>query len=1041
MEVSKEKMESLLQSHSQESRSAQGVGSLKWVFTFLPEAEQSWSSTLFESIITQLRSNDSYVEKLHNELLTVTSFDGGPQLEITGIANISKYCLSESPNIVPHTWKKRIVRLSDTLPDELPVRVVSHIIEEQEIKEHTAEGWGNASKHYRISKMFTYDDGVDTDDHVQYKISLIRESPNPSNTMTESGVSTQNIQYEFEVIFEAHSNIQNVMSTCISMVQLITQQRFPISKSQQQVILDSYNNLIKTVLQKSHWNTENVSNTANYHFLAPKPITLERHHLTKPGPETYGINSVLKGYTVTDKADGERMLLYITTDGEAYIINNSFEIFETGLKTDSVQLYNSLIDGEYVQASKRRDGKMKDLFAAFDIYFLSGNSVMNLPLIHTRPTSTPSTSTPGTSSSAESRKKEGEILKSRYDALGHASDKDAWDTRKASIEFVRKNIIAAEGDIMKNTCDKLLSGAADLPYDVDGIIFTPADLAVFGYYPGRPVTITENVKWDRVLKWKPKEQNSIDFLVEEGSLGQDAITKRRYKEFKLYTGYNSSQWEPITPLDGLRLRHDREFSERARKAKNTYKAKLFKPFSYYEQGVEIAHVYLNERGQPVCEDGSVIDNQSIVEFAYNPDAKDLPIMKRWFPMRVRIDKTRIFKKTGKLSKTANDLIVAQSIWRSIHVPVEREMITGVQAVTVEAASESLEERLLGIDEIYYARDIPRQHMLSVNMLDFHNQGIKKMLYTRIPESKRDSLLEIACGMAGDLPRWRDCGYRFIMGVDISRDNITNPREGAYARMIKQKHSLKVIVEGIEKIIYPNVVFVVGDCAKKFENGDAAGDDEESKQIFQILYSRSSITNRQIPHYMRNYVGVAARGFSLISCMFAIHYFFETESKLDGFFHNVAHNLKTGGFFITTFMDGIRVNELLTNETNERPGVAEGRKLDGTIPVWAIIKRYENFIENHYYGKTVDVFLENINKMIPEYLVHFPTLVAKAKTFNLEVEATGMFGESFSTILAGIDRSVPPYKLSHVEKSVLALENDPIQTQFSFLNRWVIFKKI
>jgi hypothetical protein len=53
----------------------------------------------------------------------------------------------------------------------------------------------------------------------------------------------------------------------------------------------------------------------------------------------------------------------------------------------------------------------------------------------------------------------------------------------------------------------------------------------------------------------------------------------------------------------------------------------------------------------------------------------------------------------------------------------------------------------------------------------------------------------------------------------------------------------------------------------------------------------------------------------------------------------------------------------------------------------------------------------------------------------------MFGESFSTILAGIDRSVPSYKLSHVEKSVLALENDPIQTQFSFLNRWVIFKKI
>jgi hypothetical protein len=80
-------------------------------------------------------------------------------------------------------------------------------------------------------------------------------------------------------------------------------------------------------------------------------------------------------------------------------------------------------------------------------------------------------------------------------------------------------------------------------------------------------------------------------------------------------------------------------------------------------------------------------------------------------------------------------------------------------------------------------------------------------------------------------------------------------------------------------------------------------------------------------------------------------------------------------------------------------------------------------------------------MIPEYLVHFPTLVEKAKKYNLELEDTGMFGDTFNTILAGIDRSVPSYKLSHVEKSVLALENDPIQTQFSFLNRWVIFKKV
>ena len=1031
MEVSKNKMEPLLQYHSEQSAQLNEStnGNIQWVFKFLPDKEQSWSAKLFESILSYLRSNDSYVETITPEILTVTSFDGGPQLEINGITHISQYCLSESPKTVPHIWKKRIVRLSEELPEEFPVRIISHMVEEQTIKENIENSWDTLSKHYRIAKYFTYDQGSNTDNHIQYKLGLIRESPDATERMTDSKVSLQNIQYEFEIVFKKHTNIQSILTSSMLMVQLITQKLFPISKSQQKIVLEGYSKLVNKVVEKSRWNKDDSAETL-YHFLAPKPITLERINLIEPGPEIYGITTILKGYTVTDKADGERMLLYIDGSGQGYIINNSFEIFETGLQTRSTKLFNSIVDGEYVLGSQRRDGKIKDLFAAFDIYFLNEDSLMKLPLIHTQNTSLAST------------KKSGEELtKSRYDGLGHVCDKSAWeDIHKASIEFVRKDIVFAEGKIMKETCKAILSGARKLPYDVDGLIFTPAELPVFGYYPGRSVTITENVKWDKVLKWKPKEQNTIDFLVEEGASGVDLVTKRRYKEFKLYTGYNSNQWEPISPLDGIRLRHDKEFAQRARDMKESYKAKLFTPFTNYENGVEIAHVYVNDNNQPVCEDGSVIENKSIVEFAYDPSAASLPIMKRWSPLRVRIDKTRIYKQTGKLSKTANDLVVAQSVWRTIHLPVEREMITGVENIELDTSS-SLEERLLGIDNVYYAREIPRQHMLSVHMLDFHNQGIKKMLYERIPISRRDALLEIACGMAGDLPRWRDCGYKFIMGVDISRDNITNPREGAYARMVKQRQALKITVDGVETVIYPKTIFLIGDCAKKFENADAAGDDTESRKIFNILYSRSTSMNRQIPFYMRDYIGRATRGFSLVSCMFAIHYFCETEAKLDGVFHNITHNLKTDGYFITTFMDGERVHELLHNPDNARPGIAEGRKLNGTVPVWALIKRYDNFEENNYYGKTVDVFLENINKMIPEYLVHFPTLVEKAKKYNLEVEDTGMFGETFNRILGSINRDLPSAKLSHVEKAVLALENDPTQTQFSFLNRWVIFKKV
>jgi hypothetical protein len=52
----------------------------------------------------------------------------------------------------------------------------------------------------------------------------------------------------------------------------------------------------------------------------------------------------------------------------------------------------------------------------------------------------------------------------------------------------------------------------------------------------------------------------------------------------------------------------------------------------------------------------------------------------------------------------------------------------------------------------------------------------------------------------------------------------------------------------------------------------------------------------------------------------------------------------------------------------------------------------------------------------------------------------MFGDTYNDILMSIDRSKSSNSLTHVEQAVLALENDKIQTQFSFLNRWVIFKK-
>jgi SAM-dependent methyltransferase len=112
----------------------------------------------------------------------------------------------------------------------------------------------------------------------------------------------------------------------------------------------------------------------------------------------------------------------------------------------------------------------------------------------------------------------------------------------------------------------------------------------------------------------------------------------------------------------------------------------------------------------------------------------------------------------------------------------------------------------------------------------------------------------------------------------------------YARMQNQ-----------EKIYLPNIVFVVGDCSKNIKNAESSRfvKDFESEKILNVVMKN----NKNYDKYYKHIVSKGLYGFDAVSCMFAIHYFFENEEKLDGFLNNVSQNLKKGGLFFCTFMDG------------------------------------------------------------------------------------------------------------------------------------------
>ena len=56
-------------------------------------------------------------------------------------------------------------------------------------------------------------------------------------------------------------------------------------------------------------------------FIGPSSVTLQIANITHHNTNSNAIN-IRQNYCVTDKADGERKLLYINKNGKIYLINN-----------------------------------------------------------------------------------------------------------------------------------------------------------------------------------------------------------------------------------------------------------------------------------------------------------------------------------------------------------------------------------------------------------------------------------------------------------------------------------------------------------------------------------------------------------------------------------------------------------------------------------------------------------------------------------------------------------------------------------------------
>jgi hypothetical protein len=228
-----------------------------------------------------------------------------------------------------------------------------------------------------------------------------------------------------------------------------------------------------------------------------------------------------------------------------------------------------------------------------------------------------------------------------------------------------------------------------------------------------------------------------------------------------------------------------------------------------------------------------------------------------------------------------------------------------------------------------------------------------------------------------------------------------------------------------------MAFAIGDASKNMATGDAATTAED-KTILQSVLGKMRPEGVVPPYIQSELAGRFKTGADIISCMFATHYFFESAEKFNGFLTNIAENLKVGGYFIGCCFDGEKVFEFLKGRES-RQGV------EGDTLLWKITRKYEADeipAGDEAFGMPIDVEFISIGLPHREYLVPFKLLVEKMNSIGCELCSADDLANT------GLKTCTEMFSDSHAAaaKAGRKFPMTPAVQQFSFLNRWFIFRR-
>ncbi len=400
------------------------------------------------------------------------------------------------------------------------------------------------------------------------------------------------------------------------------------------------------------------------------------------------------------------------------------------------------------------------------------------------------------------------------------------------------------------------------------------------------------------------------------------------------------------------------------------------------QMTNIANVPLHESGRLIISNGDEIENGVVVSFLHQRIYGEYTNLFRWTPVSINYSKTSRFHKKNDIGLNES---YGNHIWNALNNPITE---TNLKEGTVP------EEDL---SSFYYIENANRIKKYPFQI--FHNRIIKDRLIGGVcpvilggkDETIRGSLLDLACGNGGDTSKWRLGKLKTVVGIDISKDNIDSAIE-LYKKVPKPR---------------PDTTYIWGDCSKLiFPSFDSAMDTYSRVKMEKTFLSKNQ--------------------YDVVSLQYAIHYFFEDEILLRSVLQNVSDNLKVGGYFIGTSLDGGRVYNML-----EKDEMKDGKIGDDLL--WKITKEYDIKKwdgKKSNMGHRIEVFVSTIGISHNEYLVNYDFLNEICGEYGLEMVEIRGFEESYLEALdTGTEFDNDLRAMSAVEKEFSFLHN-----QFKFIKK-------